>query len=69
MDIKIETGIPAPTRRQQDTGVTAALRSMKVGDSFVHSERGSLHQIARQIGLHLATRKQEDGSYRIWRIK
>lgn len=68
MDIKIESGIQIPTRGNPD-GFAAKLRSMKVGDSFLFpkEKRNSLAARARGAGVKLVTRKDGEGTVRVWR--
>jgi hypothetical protein len=68
MEIKIEKGVPFPTRTRR-TGVTAALRRMEVGDSFFvedASKRGSTLAMGQRIGKAFRTAKEGTG-FRIWR--
>ncbi len=48
------------------TGLIRTLRTMKAGDSFLYSYNNGLHQIAKDIGIRIRTKKQAVG-YRIWR--
>lgn len=63
----IEQGIPPP---EAPSGITAALRSLAVGESFEHGVRsGGLTTItARLKPKRFTTHKQRDGVYRTWRI-
>lgn len=65
--IKIEKGIVVPSANK--SMLTYALRQCEVGDSFLFMPKSnaSLHASARQIGMCIITRRQPDGSYRIWR--
>ena len=71
MTIKIEKGVPIPSARGR-TGVSDAIRKMKVGDSIVVVDRMSAGTIAKQVfgkAGHITTRKLPDGTFRVWRIK
>jgi len=67
MEIKIEKNVPMENDRAK--GVTAILREMEVGDSFVVAEvkRMGIGTCARQVGIEITTRKQPDGTVRVWR--
>lgn len=71
MKIKIEKNIPIPNICIK-SGMAEALRSCEVGDSFVIPDspsKGTNASIAAaRLGMKVATRKQPDGSFRIWRI-
>lgn len=64
---KIDSGIPIqPSRREQ--GVTATLRLLKVGDSFLSTaRRNALYSCAHAIGIKVSIRKTPEG-LRVWRI-
>lgn len=64
---KIEKGIPIPMSRE--TGLTAAIRKLKVGDSFVVTrvQRAQCAASGNRLGFKLATRNAE-GGVRVWRI-
>ncbi len=64
-EFKIEKCIPIPERSR---GLTAALRGMEIGDSFLWSGRsipGSTLALLKP--MKFATRAVEAGRYRIWR--
>lgn len=61
MSIVIEKGIPIPRSLSQ------ALREMQVGDSFVIAEKSNLHTLSKRVGINIVTRKQPDGTFRVWR--
>lgn len=65
-DLKIEKGIPLPPPRRAGGTVLAALRSMKVGESFLYDKNNGLANMAARAGVKIATRK-EGGQYRVWR--
>ena len=66
--IKIEKGVPLPPR--SSTGITEAMRSMEVGDSFTVPLVGSIRSIvvivSKRLGISIATRTESD-SLRVWR--
>ena len=68
MPLKIDKGIPVP-----DTSLAAeirrALRTMKPGDSFVLCRCNEVYRHAKQMKVSVRARKQEQGGYRIWRVK
>ena len=64
-DMKIEKGIPLP--KAIIKGSTKILKDMNIGDSFISTNSTKWHCLARQSGMSVATRKQPDGQYRIWR--
>src|SRR5690606_41499214 len=67
---KIESGVPIPERviGAKRSPLRYVLEAMKQGDSIVVSEKdaGRLTNIASDLKIKLARRKQEDGSYRVW---
>lgn len=70
----IEHGVPIPEGRMRYVGFTAALRKCEVGDSFVvpfiaTGSRTSIYTCATHLGMRVVMRKQDNGSYRIWRTK
>ena len=64
-EIKIEKGIPIP-ERGGNGGLTATLRKMEVGDSFVVKRPCSVHFCARQIGIKVKIRSIDDHTMRVW---
>lgn len=68
IEIKIESGIPFSTAR--GTGLCAALRRMKVGDSFVYPKRkrGSFGSYQGRLGMKFKSATISDTEVRIWRI-
>ncbi len=69
--IKIDKNVPLPEHGTAQTGVSIAMRTMKIGDSFIYKANGNhpgnFHALARMNRIKVITRKQPDGSYRIWR--
>lgn len=67
--IQIDKNIPMPSGPNGGTGVTAAIRSLQIGDSFVipESQRNAVGPAASKLGFSLLTRKQDDGTVRVWR--
>lgn len=64
---KIDSDIPLPASRKEQ-GVTATLRLLKVGDSFLSTaSRNALYSCAHVIGIKLSIRKTPEG-LRVWRI-
>lgn len=67
---KIESGVPIPERviGAKRSPLRYVMEAMKQGDSIVVSEKdaGRLTNIASDLKIKLARRKQEDGSYRVW---
>lgn len=67
---KIESGVPIPERviGAKRSPLRYVLEAMKQGDSIVVSDKdaGRLTNIASDLKIKLARRKQEDGSYRVW---
>lgn len=67
-DITIETGIPLPPR-QVAAGVSAVLRVMEVGESFVHGSRISTRHLDKYLGTKKFAQRKLGTKYRIWRIQ
>ena len=71
MDIKIESGIPLPSRGNQSK--YEYLKEMDVGDSYVLPYSASTQQSLRQAfhirKMKCAFRKQDDGTMRVWRTE
>jgi hypothetical protein len=69
MTIKIEKGIPRPERSGRKGGLSDAVRSMDIGDSFVLplAKRNGLSPLAIRLGVKLATRKEGADKVRVWR--
>lgn len=70
MELKIEKGVPIqPWGVGAGRGKTAAvIRQMEVGDSFAASSYRNMHALFGQNGRKCVTRRQPDGTYRVWRI-
>lgn len=69
--IKIDHDIPIPPR-PLTTGLADVIRSMKIGESFIAPkgmESSNAHTYAHYADAKVTTRKQSDGTYRVWRIK
>lgn len=69
MEVKIEKCIPIPNRAGHRSGLTAALRSLEVGDSFLwpKTKRASIIPAATLVRIKVATRAEGD-HVRVWRI-
>lgn len=72
MEIKIEKGIPIPTKRS----VVFPLKQMEIGDSFiVDMKEGTLKAYLSEQNkseghvYKFRFNKQEDGRIRVWRVK
>lgn len=72
--IKVEKGIPMPTRRRYGSwGVT--LKSMAIGDSFEipnNNSAAAVYKAAKTAGIEIATRTYLRGGQtwrRVWRVK
>ena len=66
--IPIEKSIPIPRWGDYThTGLSDTLRCLCVGDSFVYHNQ-AMHQVAKDIGIKIITRKIGDQQYRVWRI-
>lgn len=71
MKIKIEKGIPLPSKRGVEfNNASNILQSMEVGDSFLCSvqEANTFRAMAPRYGMKVTGRTQEDGSVRVWRV-
>tara|TARA_B100000963_G_C22140420_1_gene457284 strand:- start:191 stop:406 length:216 start_codon:yes stop_codon:yes gene_type:complete len=71
MDIKFESGIPIPDRR--DKSKYECLDNMKVGESFALPYSASVQQSLRQAfsirQMKCAFRKQDNNTMRVWRTE
>jgi hypothetical protein len=70
--ITIEKGIPLKSNKGALGSLTKIFSEMKIGDSFVaprQMERSNIYGYARLAKIKIATRVQEDGRIRVWRIK
>lgn len=68
--LKIESNIPIPGK--QRTEISETISAMNVGDSVVvpsASASRAFRANAAYNGIKLASRKQPDGTFRVWRIK
>jgi hypothetical protein len=72
-EIKIEKGVPIPQKHdsQKRGSLTATLKAMEVGDSFLYakSQRGALPTVARHAGIRVATRSEGADHVRVWRVE
>lgn len=74
MELKIEKGVPLQALGRgggrKGKGYTAAIRTMDVGDSFTvpTGAHRNIHALFGQNGRKCATRKQPDGTHRVWRV-
>lgn len=69
---KIESGIPMPRAKgNTGTGVSAALRSMSVGDSTLTTKKraGTWHSTARGLKMKVACRVISGDTVRVWRTQ
>ncbi len=66
MKIKIEKGVPIPSRGGE---ISTALRRMEKGDSFLieKKKRGVVGIIAGRAGIGILTRFEANGIIRVWR--
>lgn len=66
--VRIETGVPIPTRHQPMGRLRAIMLALEVGESFVWPSRARIDsRIDRGRQFH--SRKLPDGRYRVWRVK
>ena len=67
--IKVEKGIPLPPIGLK-AGLTAALDSMEVGDSFriAKGSYGSVRTMAGMRNFSIRTRADGEGYIRVWRV-
>jgi hypothetical protein len=70
---KVEKGVSVTSKRRSEYGLF--LQDLKPGDSFSKTEDGkpvtethvaSLRVAARNLGIKLVTRVQDDGNFRVW---
>lgn len=69
---KLERGVPLPPKSGKPGGLTDTIRKMKEGESFVippGRHVADVWPIAKHLGVKLTSRRQPDGSTRIWRIE
>lgn len=66
---RIERRVPAPQVRERNH---YPIRHMAIGDSFVIPKDrvpgGPINGIAARYGMKISTRRQADGSVRVWRV-
>ncbi len=66
MKIKIEKNIDMAKK----DSISGDIKKMDIGDSFVYDKPlASIANVAYRLGYKLASRKQEQGLWRIWRTK
>ena len=66
--MNIEKNIPIKKKK----GITSTLRELGIGDSFIlpkDKSRQGLQAQGNQIGIKVLTRKQDDGTIRVWRTE
>jgi hypothetical protein len=71
-ELKIDKGTPVPSQVLARNGLTALLRGMDVGDSFLYPKvkRTNLHPLFQRIaGSKFATRSADETNVRVWRIE
>jgi hypothetical protein len=68
--IKIEKGIPLP-RKFDLEGITDAMKTMAIGDSFVVplGSRTNMKGYAIRLGIKITTRKINEKEVRVWRTQ
>jgi len=70
---EIEHGIPVPEATRggaQRAALTAALKKLKAGDSFVTTaSAGPVRAIAKELKLAITIRALPDKALRVWRVK
>jgi hypothetical protein len=69
--VKIERNVPRPFRTS--TGFSQwgeALAKMKIDDSFVYTGKSvsNMYIYAKCRGLKISAHKNDDGTFRIWRV-
>lgn len=75
MNIQIESGVPLPPRNGYlgyRCQLRKAIEACNVGDSFLMDNYNKVrcaYTLAKYAGMKVATRKQEQGGWRIWRTK
>ncbi len=73
MKIKIDKEVPISKKKTGAAGkYTEAFRMMEIGDSFMvekFNQSETARMRAKKLGYVVTTRKQQDGSYRVWRVK
>ena len=68
--MKIEHGIPIPAIVRKTDGITAMLREMKPGDSFVipKEQQTSVRTIASKLKVSIVSRRISAAKHRVWRV-
>lgn len=69
-ELKIQAGIPVPEPGRNNS-TRKAMSQMKIGDSIAcefHIEVMKLYSCGRNMGFKMIQRKQEDGTFRVWRV-
>lgn len=72
MDIKIEQGVPIPARNRKGGGLTATLKQMIVGDSFLwpKAKRGYLTTYFQKVPeAKFTSRTVDEENVRVWRVE
>lgn len=69
MEIKVEKNVPIPPARAAVDSVSATLRRMDVGDSFLAPKKQRTHmaQFAKYAGCKVVTRTEGD-MVRVWKV-
>jgi len=67
-EIKIEKNIPIPVKQ---TGISAVLRSLDIGDSFLAKKGQQAHITAsgRRVGVKVVSRTVATDQIRVWRVE
>ena len=66
---EIERGIKLPPSRRSNPELRARLHQMNVGDSFITTYgTGSVHMMAKRLGIKCETRSYAGGKIRVWRV-
>ena len=70
MSFKIEKNVPMPTEARGRNG-KYPWPNMQVGDSVVvdYTAKQASYKYAIYHGLTFTARRQDDGNYRVWRVK
>ncbi len=68
VDFKIEKGVPIPDVRC--SGLSEFLRKLEIGDSvlFPRSFQSKVAVTGKNIGIKVATRKEDKDTVRVWRV-
>lgn len=71
----IEDNVPIPPRLPRPmTGVTPTIETLAIGQSFVipaesRAKLSAVYIVAKRLGVKCVTRRQADGSTRVWRVE